>query len=156
MVLAEPANQNLCHACSVSSDTVQISTDPSLLNKHDCGDQKIDAAPAASLPGQDMRGLRVMGGNHFPCLLNKTVKLHYELASGAAFACISSREILGSLVAFDDFKIKELCSGVFEKPVEMLRLTVTRRERTRVSLTDLRDASSVFVKISRCFLKCQR
>lgn len=28
-----------------------------------------------------------MGGNHFPCLLNKTIKRHYELASGKAFAC---------------------------------------------------------------------
>lgn len=28
-----------------------------------------------------------MGVNHFPCLLNKTIKRHYELASGTAFAC---------------------------------------------------------------------
>lgn len=32
--LAEPAKQRLCDACLVSSDTVQISVDPSLLNKH--------------------------------------------------------------------------------------------------------------------------
>lgn len=38
-------------------------------------------------PGMILGGLWVMGGNHFPCLLNKTIKKHYELASGKAFAC---------------------------------------------------------------------
>lgn len=32
-------------------------------------------------------GLWVIGGNHFPRLLNKAIKKHYELASGKAFAC---------------------------------------------------------------------
>lgn len=32
--LAEPAKQRLYDACLVSSDTVQISADPALLNKH--------------------------------------------------------------------------------------------------------------------------
>lgn len=32
--LAETAKQRQCDACLVSSDTVQISVDPSLLNKH--------------------------------------------------------------------------------------------------------------------------
>lgn len=37
--------------------------------------------------GMNLGGLWVMGGNHFPRLLNKTIKKHYELASGKAFAC---------------------------------------------------------------------
>lgn len=32
--LAEPAKQRQCDACLVTSDTVQIWVDPSLLNKH--------------------------------------------------------------------------------------------------------------------------
>lgn len=39
------------------------------------------------LAGHEFGSLWVMGGNHFPCLLNKTIKKHYELASGKAFAC---------------------------------------------------------------------
>lgn len=85
--------KRLCDACLVNSDTVQISLDPSLLNKLvSSGTGRLMPLPlnsgiSLSLAGQDFGGLWVMGGNHFPCLLNKTIKRHYELASEKTFAC---------------------------------------------------------------------
>lgn len=84
--------QRLCDACLVSSDTIQISVNPSLLNKHMClGTRRLILPPLNSGISLSLtaryRGLWVMGGNHFPCLLNKTIKRHYELASGRAFVC---------------------------------------------------------------------
>lgn len=90
--LAQPANQRH-DACLRSSDTVQISLDPSLLNKYaSLGTSRLILFPlnsgiSLSLAGHDFGGLWVMGGNHFPRLLNKTIKRHYELDSGKAFAC---------------------------------------------------------------------
>ena len=57
--LAEPAKQRLHDACLVSSDTVQISVDPSLLNKHmSLGTRRLMLLPlnsgiSLSLAGQD-------------------------------------------------------------------------------------------------------
>lgn len=91
--LAQPTNQRH-DACLWSSDTVQISLDPSLLNKYaSLGTSRLIPFPlnsgiSLSLAGHDFGGLWIMGGNHFPRLLNKTIKKHYELASGKSF-CMS-------------------------------------------------------------------
>lgn len=59
MVLAKPAKRRLVDACLVSSDTLQISVDPALLNKHmSLGTGRLILLPlnsgiSLSLAGQD-------------------------------------------------------------------------------------------------------
>ena len=75
--LAEPAKQRLRDVCLVSSDTVQISVDPSLLNKHmSLGTRRLMLLPlnsgiSLSLAGQDFGGLWVMGGKPLPLLVKQ-------------------------------------------------------------------------------------
>lgn len=101
----------------------------------------LNSGISLSLAGQDFWVLWVMGGNHFPCLLNKTIKRHYELASGKAFAC-------HCLHLFEGVSGLSCCFWLLQNIIILLQsvwgVGGDAEETTHVRWSNLHEASSAF------------